>query len=174
MSRTTTIGVIGGGQLARMMYAPAISLGVNLRLLAEGPDVGAARVIKDVVVGDYTDDATVREFAAGCDVITFDHEHVPTHILRDLVAEGTLVRPGPDALEHAQDKLMRQRLTRALAAPRFGGSAPTLRALQRSAMRWAGRSSPRRPRWLRRHGVWSWRAAGLQPAVRRVQGRLGR
>jgi len=118
VSRTTTIGVIGGGQLARMMYAPAISLGVNLRLLAEGPDVGAARVIKDVVVGDYTDDATVREFAAGCDVITFDHEHVPTRILRDLVAEGTLVRPGPDALEHAQDKLlMRQRLTRALAAP---------------------------------------------------------
>ncbi|MDI9627694.1 MAG: 5-(carboxyamino)imidazole ribonucleotide synthase [Acidobacteriota bacterium] len=118
MSRTTTIGVIGGGQLARMMYAPAISLGVNLRLLAEGPEVGAARVIKDVVVGDYTDDATVRGFAADCDVITFDHEHVPTRILRHLAAEGMLVRPGPDALEHAQDKLlMRQRLTRTLAAP---------------------------------------------------------
>lgn len=118
MTRTTSIGVIGGGQLARMMYAPAIALGVHLRLLAEGPDVGAARVIKDVVVGDYTDEATVREFAADCDVITFDHEHVPTRILHGLVADGKLVRPGPDALEHAQDKLlMRQRLTRALDAP---------------------------------------------------------
>lgn len=106
-----------------MMYAPAISLGVNLRLLAEGPQVGAARVIRDVVVGDYNDEATVCEFAAGCDVITFDHEHVPTRILRGLVADGKLVRPGPDALQHAQDKLlMRQRLTRALAAP-----APTWR-----------------------------------------------
>lgn len=118
VSPTTTIGVIGGGQLARMMYAPAISLGVNLRLLAEGPDVGAARVIRDVVVGDYHDEATVRRFASGCDVITFDHEHVPTSILRGLEADGILVRPGPDALQHAQDKLlMRQRLTRSLDAP---------------------------------------------------------
>jgi len=118
VSRSTTIGVIGGGQLARMMYAPAIALDVNLRLLAEGPDVGAARVFKDVTVGDYTDEAIVREFAAGCDVITFDHEHVPTRILRGLVDEGLLVRPGPEALEHAQDKLlMRERLTRTLDAP---------------------------------------------------------
>ncbi len=114
----TTIGVIGGGQLARMMYAPATRLGIGLRLLAEGPDVGAARIFKDVTVGDYTDEATVRAFAAGCDVITFDHEHVPTRILRGLVADGKLVRPGPDALQHAQDKLlMRQRLTDSLNAP---------------------------------------------------------
>lgn len=101
-----------------MLYAPAISLDVRLRLLAEGPDVEAARVIKDVVVGDCTDETTLRDFASGCDVITFDQAHVPTRILHDLVAEGVLVHPGPDALEHAQDKLlMRQRLTRALAAP---------------------------------------------------------
>ena len=60
----TTIGVIGGGQLARMMYAPATRLGIGLRLLAEGPDVGAARIFKDVTVGDYTDEATVRAFAS--------------------------------------------------------------------------------------------------------------
>lgn len=118
MSRTTTIGVIGGGQLARMMYAPATRLGLRLRLLAEAPDVGAATVIRDVVVGDYNDEATVRAFAADCDVITFDHEHVPTKILRGLIADGTLVRPGPDALQHAQDKLlMRRRLTESLDAP---------------------------------------------------------
>lgn len=118
MSHTTSVGVIGGGQLARMLYAPAISLGVELRLLAETPDVGAARVIKDVLVGDYTDAATVRRFASRCDVITFDHEHVPTSILRGLVDDGQRVRPGPEALEHAQDKLlMRRRLTRTLDAP---------------------------------------------------------
>lgn len=101
-----------------MMYAPAISLGVRLKLLAESPEVGAAKVIRDVVVGDYTDETTVVEFASDCDVITFDHEHVPTRILRGLLADGKLVRPGPDALEHAQDKLlMRQRLTAALDAP---------------------------------------------------------
>ncbi len=106
-----TVGVIGGGQLARMMHAASIGLGLRLRLLAEGPDVSAAQVVHDVAVGDYTDPAVVAGFAAGCDVITFDHEHVPTAILHDLEAAGTAVRPGPEALVHAQDKaVMRERL----------------------------------------------------------------
>jgi len=106
-----TLGVIGGGQLARMMHAASIGLGLRLRLLAEGPDVSAAQVVHDVVVGDYTDPDTVAAFAAGCDVVTFDHEHVPTQILHDLEAAGIAVRPGPEALVHAQDKaVMRERL----------------------------------------------------------------
>ena len=112
-----TVGIIGGGQLARMSYAPAIALGLRLRLLAEGPDVSAATVYGDVTVGDYTDPDTVRRFAAHCGVVTFDHEHVPTGLLRQLEADGVLVRPGPAALVHAQDKaIMRDRLT-ALGAP---------------------------------------------------------
>ncbi|MGY4719892.1 5-(carboxyamino)imidazole ribonucleotide synthase [Naumannella huperziae] len=115
--RPFVVGIIGGGQLARMMYAAAIRLGLRVRLLAEGPDVSAAQVVADVTVGDYTDPATVRAFAEGCDVITFDHEHVPTQILRELEAAGVAVRPGPDALVHAQDKaVMRERLT-ALGVP---------------------------------------------------------
>jgi 5-(carboxyamino)imidazole ribonucleotide synthase len=111
------VGIIGGGQLARMMHAASIPLGVRVRLLAEGPDVAAAQVVHDVTVGDYTDSDTVRTFAAGCDVVTFDHEHVPTDLLRELERSGTAVRPGPDALVHAQDKVvMRARLT-ALGAP---------------------------------------------------------
>ncbi len=106
------VGIVGGGQLARMMYAASVRLGITVRLLAEGPAVSAAQVCHDVVVGDYTDPATVREFAADCDVITFDHEHVPTSILRDLEAAGIQVRPGPAALIHAQDKaVMRERLS---------------------------------------------------------------
>lgn len=106
-----TIGVIGGGQLARMMHAASIGLGLRVRLLAEGPDVSAAQVVREVAVGDYTDPATVATFASACDVVTFDHEHVPTQILHDLEADGIAVRPGPEALVHAQDKaVMRQRL----------------------------------------------------------------
>jgi 5-(carboxyamino)imidazole ribonucleotide synthase len=116
-ARPFTVGIIGGGQLARMMYAASIGLGIRVRLLAEGPDVSAATVVREVTVGDYTDAETVRAFAAECDVVTFDHEHVPTGLLRDLEAAGVLVRPGPDALVHAQDKvIMRDRLT-ALGAP---------------------------------------------------------
>ncbi len=116
-ARRFVVGIIGGGQLARMLHAASIGLGVHIRLLAEGPDVSAADVVHDVTVGDYTDPETVRAFAADCDVITFDHEHVPTGLLRDLEAAGTVVRPGPEALVHAQDKaVMRDRLT-ALGAP---------------------------------------------------------
>jgi 5-(carboxyamino)imidazole ribonucleotide synthase len=116
-ARPFVVGIIGGGQLARMMHAASIGLGIRVRLLAEGPDVSAAQVVHDVTVGDYTDPETVRTFAAGCDVVTFDHEHVPTGLLRELEESGTAVRPGPDALIHAQDKVvMRQRLA-ALGAP---------------------------------------------------------
>lgn len=112
------MGVIGGGQLARMMAQPAIALGLELHLLAEDAGSSAAQVIHQVVVGDYTDPQTVAGFAAGVDVVTFDHEHVPTQILDDLVFDGHAVRPGPGALVYAQDKLlMRQRLTASLAAP---------------------------------------------------------
>jgi 5-(carboxyamino)imidazole ribonucleotide synthase len=105
------IGVVGGGQLARMMQPAAIGLGLRLRLLAEAEGSSAAQVIPDAVVGDYTDPETVAVFARGCDVVTFDHEHVPTAILHALQGAGVAVRPGPEALVHAQDKaVMRARL----------------------------------------------------------------
>jgi 5-(carboxyamino)imidazole ribonucleotide synthase len=116
-ARPFTVGIIGGGQLARMMYAASIGLGVKVRLLAEGPDTSAATVVHDVTVGDYTDPQTVRTFAAPCDVVTFDHEHVPTGLLRDLESAGVILRPGPAALIHAQDKaIMRDRLS-SMGAP---------------------------------------------------------
>ncbi len=105
-----TVAVIGGGQLARMMAEPAAALGIRLRLLAEAAGVSAAQVIPDHLVGDYTDLATLREVTAGCEVVTFDHEHVPTGHLHALET-GLAVRPGPEALVHAQDKaVMRARL----------------------------------------------------------------
>ena len=106
-----TLAVIGGGQLARMMAQPAIALGLPLRLLAEGEGVSAAQVIPDHLVGDYRDLDTLVKATDGCAVVTFDHEHVPTEHLHALADSGLAVRPGPEALVHAQDKgVMRSRL----------------------------------------------------------------
>ena len=111
------VGMVGGGQLARMTHEAGIPLGVRFKLLSDGPQDSAAQVVADVTVGDYRDLDTLRAFAAGCDVVTFDHEHVPTAHLRALEADGITVRPGPDALENAQDKgVMRARLAE-LGAP---------------------------------------------------------
>jgi len=111
-----TVAVIGGGQLARMLAEPAAALGIPLRLLAEAEGVSAAQVIPDHRVGDYRDLETLRAVTKGCAVMTFDHEHVPTDHLHALEAE-LAVRPGPEALVHAQDKaVMRARLA-ALGVP---------------------------------------------------------
>ncbi|NYV74451.1 5-(carboxyamino)imidazole ribonucleotide synthase [Streptomyces sp. UH6] len=114
------VGMIGGGQLARMTHEAGIPLGIRFKLLSDTPQDSAAQVVNEVVIGDYRDLETLRAFARGCDVITFDHEHVPTEHLRALEADGIAVRPGPDALVHAQDKgVMRARLTEiGVACPR--------------------------------------------------------
>ena len=105
-----TVGVIGGGQLARMMIPAALALGLEIRVLAEAEHSSAS--LAATTVGDYRDAATVLAFAAGVDVITFDHEHVPQAVLRALVSHGVTVHPSPGALLYAQDKLlMRARLT---------------------------------------------------------------
>jgi 5-(carboxyamino)imidazole ribonucleotide synthase len=108
------VGVVGGGQLARMMQQPAIALGVGLRVLATSIEDSAAQAVRDVRIGRHDDLDALKAFAAGCDVVTFDHEHVPPAYLEALEADGVAVRPGPRALAHAQDKIvMREALTAA-------------------------------------------------------------
>ena len=105
-----TVGVIGGGQLARMMQPAAIAMGVELKVFAE--QEGSSAHYATTQVGDYTDFDQLARFAATVDVITFDHEHVPTGVLEKLVATGVKVRPGPASLHFAQNKLaMRTALT---------------------------------------------------------------
>ncbi|MEV6299482.1 5-(carboxyamino)imidazole ribonucleotide synthase [Actinoplanes sp. NPDC051861] len=111
------VGMVGGGQLARMTHQAAISLGQSLRVLSEKPDDSAALVAADVPIGTHTDLAALREFAKGCDAVTFDHEHVPTGHIEALEAEGVKIFPGSKALVFAQDKgMMRERLAE-LGAP---------------------------------------------------------
>jgi 5-(carboxyamino)imidazole ribonucleotide synthase len=115
------VGMVGAGQLARMTHQAAIALGQSLRILADSPNDGAALVAADVVVGDYRSLADLRAFAAGCDVLTWDHEHVPNEHVAALAADGVAVQPGAAALRFAQDKAaMRQRLTElGVACPRW-------------------------------------------------------
>ena len=115
MSQPIRVGVIGGGQLARMMIPAASELGLDIRVLAEEEGMSAA--LAETAVGDYRDAATVLAFASDVDVITFDHEHVPQDVLAALVDAGTVVHPGPAALLYAQDKLAMRRRLAELAVP---------------------------------------------------------
>ncbi|WP_092596048.1 5-(carboxyamino)imidazole ribonucleotide synthase [Actinopolyspora xinjiangensis] len=114
---TPVVGMVGGGQLARMTHQAAIGLGQSLKVLAGAPDESAALVAPNVEIGSHTDLEALRAFAAGCDAVTFDHEHVPNGHLSALAAEGVAVHPGPEALRHAQDKLVMRRRLRDLELP---------------------------------------------------------
>ena len=79
---------------------------MRTRLLASDPEESAAQVMSDVVVGSHLDHDAVMNFAAGCDVVTFDHEHVPTVLVEEMEQAGYAVRPGSAAMVHAQDKVV--------------------------------------------------------------------
>jgi len=113
--------MVGAGQLARMTAQAAIGLGIGFAILADSPDDSAAQVWAETRVGEYRSLDDLRAFAAGCDVLTFDHEHVPGDHLAALEQAGVKLRPGRAALRLTQDKLlMRERLTGlGIACPRF-------------------------------------------------------
>ena len=111
------VGMVGGGQLSRMTHQASISLGLSLRVLADATHDSAALVANGVTVGDHTSLDDLRAFAQDCEVVTFDHEHVPGGLLEAMEAEGLRIAPGSTALRHAQDKVvMRERLA-ALGVP---------------------------------------------------------
>jgi len=109
------VGVIGGGQLARMMTPAAINLGIEIKVLAEAE--GSSAALATTQVGDYNQLEVVREFAKTVDVITFDHEHVPIAVLEALEAEGMDVQPPSKALVFAQNKLQMRKRLGALGLP---------------------------------------------------------
>jgi 5-(carboxyamino)imidazole ribonucleotide synthase len=111
------VGMVGGGQLSRMTHQAAIAMGLSLKVLADATHDSAALVANGVTVGEHTSLEDLRAFAAGCEVVTFDHEHVPGGLLEALEDEGLRIAPGSAALRHAQDKIvMRERLA-ALGVP---------------------------------------------------------
>ena len=110
LERFPTVGVIGAGQLARMMVAPASALGINLILFAQSGDDSGAQVTNHVI-GDYSDLTALQKFAQGCDVITFEHELVPLSVIKGLESAGVRVYPSSSAFLYSQDKAeMRKKL----------------------------------------------------------------
>src|ERR1700733_13765278 len=120
------VGMVGAGQLARMTCQAAIGLGIGFRVLAAASDESAAQVCAASVLGDYRSMDDLMAFGAQCDVLTFDHEHVPGPHLNALERAGLKVQPGPDALRFAQDKsAMRERLAGlGIAPPRDAPPVP--------------------------------------------------
>jgi 5-(carboxyamino)imidazole ribonucleotide synthase len=104
-----TVGIVGAGQLARMMAQAAIPLDIRVVLLAADPTDGAAQVVPDVVIGAPDDPQALRALADRCDVVTFDHELVDPALLAELEADGHRVYPTSTSMALAQDK-RRQRL----------------------------------------------------------------
>ena len=117
------MGIIGGGQLARMCQPPAVGLSITLSVLADSAEASAALVVPSAPVGDLSDIDVVRAFARECDVVTFDHGQVPAAVLAALEADGVVLHPSPAALAIAADKLALRRLLTEIgvASPRWAG-----------------------------------------------------
>ncbi|MDE2005685.1 MAG: 5-(carboxyamino)imidazole ribonucleotide synthase [Rhodospirillales bacterium] len=104
----SVIGLVGGGQLGRMSAMAAARLGYRCHILTREPDSPAAQVAAGVTLSDYADPASLREFAAGVDVISFEFENVSAEGL-DLLAALRPVRPGPAVLRVSQDRIVEKR-----------------------------------------------------------------
>ncbi len=116
-SSAPTVGIVGAGQLARMTYQAAITLGLRVRILAERADDAAALVARDVTLGSPRSPGDLAAFAAACDVVTFDHELVDAAALADLEAAGARVRPSAGTVAIAQNKRRQRALFAARGLP---------------------------------------------------------
>ena len=105
-----TVGVVGGGQLGRMLGEAASPLGIELVVSDPTPECPASPVVRDQIVGEFDDEQTLRELAERADILTFEIELADPDVL-DAVSEetGTPVHPAPETLRLIQDKLVQKR-----------------------------------------------------------------
>lgn len=111
------IGIIGGGQLGRMLTVPAKQLGFEVTVLESAPGCPAAQVGADQLQGNITDESAIRALAEQTDVLTWEIEHIPAEALLHLQAEGHNVQPDPQALLNIQDKLSQKQMLIAHGIP---------------------------------------------------------
>ncbi|HAV70652.1 MAG TPA: 5-(carboxyamino)imidazole ribonucleotide synthase [Stenotrophomonas sp.] len=112
---TRTVGILGGGQLARMMVLAGAPMGLRFELFDPAADACGAQVAP-LQVAAFDDEAALAAFAARVDVVTFDFENVPARSAKFL-AERVPVHPNPDALAVAQDRLSEKTLFQSLGIP---------------------------------------------------------
>lgn len=108
MATFPTIGILGGGQLGKMMTAEAVRMSVNVRLLSP-KNAGPMQAYAGARAGDWTDPDVLRDFAADCDVITVESEWAPAEEAADVVSNDTHVRPSPETLDLIKDKGIQKR-----------------------------------------------------------------
>lgn len=104
MNLKFTIGILGGGQLARMTIAAAMQFGIRVKVLDRSADAPAASYTSAFVCGDPQNFDTVMAFAEGCDAVTIDSEHVNADALSELASAGIVVTPSGAALKTIQNK----------------------------------------------------------------------
>lgn len=126
MTPLAHVGIVGGGQLGRMMIYRAKKLGMKVSVLEAESDAPAAAIADRFVSGSLYDEAAIRELGRGCDVVTYEIEHLSVDALEELEREGCPVHPSPSVLRIIQDKLIqKQTLERAgIALPRFAEVVP--------------------------------------------------
>ena len=100
----STIGILGGGQLGRMLAIAAAQLGFDVHIFTDEPDSPASRVAAKTVIGSYSDHAALTDFARHVHVVTTEFENVPAETAEALIAAGARVAPTPNALAIAQDR----------------------------------------------------------------------
>lgn len=133
-----TIGVLGGGQLGRMLALAAARLGYRVHIFCPERDSPAARVAAAATVADYGDTAALDRFAAAVDVVTLEFENVPPAALERLAA-AVPARPGPRALAAAQDRVAEKELMAALGvATAAWAPVESLESLARARARLGG------------------------------------
>ena len=119
----STIGIIGGGQLGRMLAMAAARLGFDVAILTPQTDSPAGRVAARTIIGAYDDAAALAAVAAACQVITFEFENVPAAALEQLAELGAQTAPNARALAIAQDRLEEKTFLNAAGAPTVGFAA---------------------------------------------------
>jgi 5-(carboxyamino)imidazole ribonucleotide synthase len=117
MGNGTTIGIIGGGQLGLMMLEPARRLGFRTKVLDPSPDAPCASRADEFVRGSLYDPSALRQLAEGCDVITYEIEHIAVEPLKELAREGYTIHPSPETLEKIQDKYVQKTILKEAGVP---------------------------------------------------------
>ena len=113
----STIGVVGGGQLGRMLSQAASRLGFDVVILDPEENSPAGRVSRGQVVAAYDDPTALTVMGRVCQVVTFEFENVPAASMERLAEGGALVAPGPTALKVAQDRVEEKTFLNAVGAP---------------------------------------------------------
>lgn len=99
-----TIGILGGGQLGRMLALAAAKLGLKTHVYAQDPESPAFDVVSARTLAPYEDELTLAEFARTVELVTFEFENIPSRTAA-ILANSCVVRPGPEALAVCQDRL---------------------------------------------------------------------